>query len=200
MKANDLRPHDSRMKSSALLRFSAIIVPPTRKGGTMSRMRLFLCFAVSLGWTIPAVGDTVVLVFRGAEKDSPDVAEVKSNIRKNKWWAKRPLPDKTFEAIIKEITRHKKGLVFINNQGKFAYCKGVSADPRKGLYSMHKAADEVDKKVRALGRKRIVVTVTPRRMEAIFHVDDALSGDDYESLSPKKPGPAKGPKKKDGKK
>jgi hypothetical protein len=153
----------------------------------MSRTRLLLCLSVCLGLCVPAIC--------AVEKDSPQLTEIKDNVRKNKWWAKRPLPAKQFEAIISEITRHKKGMVFINNEGKFAWCKGVKADPRKGLYLMHKAADEAEKKVKALGRKRIVIMVTPKRMEAIFHIDDALLGDDYEALSPKKAGPAKGTKK-----
>jgi hypothetical protein len=159
---------------------------------------MLLCFSLTLGGVADVAG--------GDPPDSADVVKSKRDIRNNKWWAKRPLPDKAFEAIIREATAHAEGYVFVNNEGKFAYCKPLRVDPRQGLFKVHEAADKASPKVKALGRKRLVLVVAPRaqmryaRMTVIFRLEDALAGGDYEHLTPRKRPPAKGPAKRQGRK
>jgi hypothetical protein len=140
----------------------------------------------------------------GADKDA-QVASEKKAIRNHAWWAKRPLSEKVFESLIKEITEHKGGMVFVNNEAKFVWVKSVKGDPRGGARAIHAAAEQQYPKVRALGLKRIVIVVAPRqkqknaRMVAIFRLVDALDAGGYDQFAPKKGDKSKtkkpGPKK-----
>jgi hypothetical protein len=147
-------------------------------------MRLLLCLLVcSACGGLPA---------RAADKGDAQVAAEKKAILNHAWWAKRPLSEKTLESLIQEITGHSEGLVFVNNQAKFFWVKGVKVDPRGGPRAIHAAAEKQYAKVRALGRKRIIVAVAPRqrqrnaRMVAIFRLVDALDGGGYDRLAPEK--------------